>query len=120
VKQVDNTVEIIPPRRDAQGRWLHGTPSPDPSGCIPRDGREVLELTREGSPAAIRRLIAIVNDDKAPYGAQIAAANALLERAWGKPKQEIAVEDQGRSLEQMLIAIWAEKAQERAGCNQEG
>jgi hypothetical protein len=62
----DNTVEIIPPGRDAYGRWLRGTPSPNLSGCIPKDGREVLELAREGSPAAMRPLIAIVNDEEAP------------------------------------------------------
>jgi hypothetical protein len=106
---VDNTVEIIPPRRDAHGRWLRGTPSPNPSGCIPRDGREVLELAREGSPAAIRRLIAIVNDEEAPYGAQIAAANAVLERAFGKPRQSVEIESQGKTLELMLMAIWEEK-----------
>jgi hypothetical protein len=76
------------------------------------------------SPAAIRRLIAIVNDEEAPYGAQIAAANAVLERAWGKAKQEIAVEDQGRSPESMLIEVWEGKhaaaAQERAGGDQAG
>ena len=116
---MDNTVEIIPPRRDAYGRWLRGTPSPNPSGCIPRDGREVLELAREGSPAAIRRLIAIVNDEEAPYGAQIAAANAVLDRAFGRPKQEVTLENQGRTLEDMLKELWAEhhaqQAQERAG-----
>ena len=120
-----NTVEIIPPRRDAHGRWLRGTPSPNPSGCIPRDGREVLELAREGSFAAIRRLIAIVNDEEAPYGAQIAAANAVLERAWGKTKNETEVSDPGQTLEQLLTAIWDEKRarqaeHERAGGDQEG
>ena len=121
---MDNTVEIIPPRRGACGRWLRGTPSPNPSGCIPRDGREVLELAREGSPAAMRRLIAIVNDEQAPYGAQIAAAMAVLDRAFGKPKQEVSVENQGRSLEEMLRAIHAareaEKAQERGESKQAG
>ena len=118
---MDNTVEIIPPRRDANGRWLRGTPSPNPSGCIPRDGREVLELAREGSPAAIRRLVAIVNDEEAPYGAQIAAASAVLERAFGKPKQEVSVENEGRTLEDMLNEMWAAKqTQERGEGDQEG
>jgi len=76
---------------------------------------------REGSPAAIRGLIAIVNDEEAPYGAQIAAANAVLERAFGKPKQEVSVENQGRRLEDYLLEIWAAKqTQERAEGDQEG
>ena len=66
----------------------------------------------------MRRLIAIVNDEEAPYGAQIAAANAVLDRAFGQPKQELTVEQQGRSLEDILRALYekreAEKAQERA------
>jgi hypothetical protein len=84
-----------------------------------------LELAREGSPAAIRRLIAIVNDEEAPYGAQIAAASAVLERAWGKPRQSLEIESQGKTLEQMLISIWEEKhaseaEQERAEGDQAG
>jgi hypothetical protein len=57
----------------------------------------------------MRRLIAIVNDEDAPYGAQIAATNAVLDRAFGKPKHEIQASDQGATLEQMLLAIWEEK-----------
>jgi len=112
-------MEVLPPRRDAYGRWLRGTPSPNPSGCIPKAGREVLELAREGSLAAMRRLIAIVNEEGAPYGAQIAAAMAVLDRAWGKSRVSLEVEDKGQTLEQMLTAIWAareaEEALERAG-----
>lgn len=104
-----NTVEIIPPRRDAYGRWLRGTPSPNPSGCIPRDGREVLELAREGSLAAMRRLITIVDDPEAPYAAQIAAALAVLDRGFGKAKNSIEIEEKGKSLEAMLREIWAAK-----------
>ncbi len=109
-----NTIEVLPPRRDAYGRWLRGTPSPNPSGCIPRDGREVLELAREGSLAAMRRLIAIVDDPEAPYAAQIAAAVHVLDRAWGKAKQSVEVEQQGRSLEQILYAIIAAREAEEA------
>lgn len=109
---MDNTVEIIPPRRDAYGRWMRGTPSPNPSGCIPRDGREVLELAREGSLPAMRRLIAIVDDPEAPYAAQIAAAVHVLDRAWGKAKQVVDVEDQGKTLEQILMAIAAARRAE--------
>ena len=106
-------MEVLPPRRDAYGRWLRGTPSPNPTGCIPRDGREVLELAREGSLAAMRRLIAIVDDPEAPYAAQIAAANAVLDRAWGKAKQEMSVEDNGATLEQLLMAVHAAREAEQ-------
>ena len=115
---MDNTVEIIPPRRDAYGRWLRGTPSPNPSGCIPRDGREVLELAREGSLAAMRRLIAIVDDPEAPYAAQIAASVHILNRAFGTPKIATESGERGRSLEEILCELHekreAKQAQERA------
>jgi hypothetical protein len=106
-------MEVLPPRRDVYGRWLRGTPSPNPTGCIPREGREVLELAREGSPAAMRRLIAIVDDPEAPYAAQIAAANAVLDRAWGRAKQEVSVEDKGATLEQLLMELHAAREAEQ-------
>ena len=55
---------------------------------------------------------------------RLAAVSIILDRAWGKPKQSVAVEDQGATLEQMLMAIWEGKhaaaAQERVGGDQEG
>jgi hypothetical protein len=45
------------------------------------EGREVLELAREGSLAAMRRLIAIVDDPDAPYAArETEKAQELAER----------------------------------------
>ena len=107
-------MEVLPPRRDAYGRWLRGTPSPNPSGCIPRDGREVLELAREGSPAAMRRLITIVDDPEAPYAAQIAAAVHVLDRAFGRPKQAVDIETTGKTLEQLLEAVYEARRAEKA------
>ena len=55
----------------------------------PKAVLEVVELARTYTPAAIARLGAIVDDDKAPPAAQVAASIALLERGWGKPVQPI-------------------------------
>ena len=36
-----------------------------------------------------------MNDAEASWPARVLAANSLLDRAWGKPKQAVAVRDQG-------------------------
>ena len=71
---------------------------------------EVLELAREASPMAIATLRRIAGDEKAPHAAQVTAAVALLDRAWGKPAQSLALAVT-RPLEEMtdaeLLAIAA-------------
>jgi hypothetical protein len=62
----------------------------------------------------MRRLIAIVDDPEAPYSAHIAAASAVLDRAWGKAKQSVEIDQQGKTLEQMLLAIAAAREAEQA------
>ena len=48
------------------------------------------ELARQKSPEAITTLASIMNDEKAPPVARVAAANALLDRGYGKPTQPIS------------------------------
>jgi hypothetical protein len=48
---------------------------------------DVQELAREKSPEAITTLANIMRDAKAPPAARVAAANALLDRGYGKPTQ---------------------------------
>jgi hypothetical protein len=50
----------------------------------------VQELARQQSPQAINTLVAIMGDEKAPPAARVAAANALLDRGYGKPTQPIS------------------------------
>jgi hypothetical protein len=57
-------------------------------GGRPKAEREVTELARDGSPRAIGRLIELVESED-PRAA-IAAANAVLDRAYGKPTQPIS------------------------------
>jgi hypothetical protein len=45
---------------------------------------------RQKSPEAIDTLSDIMRDEKAPPGARVAAANALLDRGFGKPTQPIS------------------------------
>ena len=51
---------------------------------------DVQELARQQSPQAIDALAKIMSDEKAPPAARVAAANALLDRGYGKPTQPIS------------------------------
>lgn len=60
-------------------------------GGRPKAEREVLELARDGSARAIGRLVELVESDDPRVA--IMAANAVLDRAWGKPTQPICGDD---------------------------
>jgi hypothetical protein len=59
-------------------------------GGRPKVLGDVQELAREQSPQAINTLSKIMNDEKTPPAARVAAANALLDRGYGKPTQPIS------------------------------
>jgi hypothetical protein len=119
---VGSTVEILPPQRDTNGRWLRGSRSPN-AGGLSREKRELIDLARERSPAALDKIFAIMNDETVPPAVQLAAAGMIIDRGYGRAKAEVSVENQGATLEQMLMAIWKDKhavaAQERTGRDQE-
>jgi hypothetical protein len=56
-------------------------------GGRPRELVGVRELARQQGPKAIETLTAIMDDEKAPPNARTAAANALLDRGFGRPEQ---------------------------------
>jgi hypothetical protein len=51
---------------------------------LPEDVKHVRERAREVTDEAIDALVAVMRDKKATPAARIAAANALLDRGWGK------------------------------------
>src|SRR6187401_2984000 len=59
-------------------------------GGRPKVLGDVQELARQKSPEAINTLSNIMHDQKAPPAARVAAANALLDRGYGKPTQPIS------------------------------
>jgi hypothetical protein len=71
-----------------RGRPFQPGQSGNPSGRPKRD-RDIEALAREYTEAALRTLAEICADPKAPPAARVAAANALLDRAWGKPRQPL-------------------------------
>lgn len=57
-------------------------------GGRPKGEKEVIELARDASPRAIGRLIELIENEDARTA--IAAANSVLDRAFGKPTQPLA------------------------------
>ena len=62
-------------------------------GGRPKALKDVEEAARAHSEEAIVALAAICKNKDAPEAARVAAANALLDRAWGKPRQTIEPTD---------------------------
>ncbi|MBR1167262.1 hypothetical protein [Bradyrhizobium liaoningense] len=54
---------------------------------------EIKSLARTHTNLAIKTLVQIMRDKDAPAHARVMAANAILDRGWGKPLQPIVSED---------------------------
>ena len=62
------------------------------------------ELARSHTTDAIKTLVAAMNSDSAPWATRIAAANAILDRGWGKPKETVGLRAGGPTLEEIILA----------------
>ena len=62
-------------------------------GGRPKGLRDVRDLARQHTAAAISRLFVILESGQSEQ-AQIMAANSLLDRGWGRPTQPIAGDDE--------------------------
>lgn len=87
-----------------------GTPfekgkSGNPSGR-PKIPAEVRKLARALSVEAIETHAAIMRDAEAPPAARGASANAILDRAYGKPAQAITGEDGEGPVELSLMVAF--------------
>lgn len=69
--------------------WAPGR-SGNPGGR-PRAVVEVRDLARSCTEAAVRTLVEVMTNPKAPAAARVAAAVAVLDRGWGRPQQAVAV-----------------------------
>jgi hypothetical protein len=58
-------------------------------GGRPKVVAEVKELARAHTEEAIQTLVSIMNNPKSAPAARVSAANALLDRGYGKPPQHI-------------------------------
>lgn len=55
---------------------------------------EIRSLARGHTDKAIQALAGIMNSAKAPAAARVSAAQAILDRGWGKPTQPISGDDE--------------------------
>jgi hypothetical protein len=96
--------------RNRDGRFKKGQ-SGNPGGR-PKIFTEVKEAAREHTEAAIETLVAVMNNEEATAAARVAAANAILDRGWGKPESHTNVAHHNKPLRELtddeLYAIIAE------------
>ena len=96
--------------RNRDGRFKKGQ-SGNPGGR-PKIFTEVKQAAREHTEAAIAALVGVVNNEEATAAARVAAANAILDRGWGKPESHTNVAHHNKPLRELtddeLYAIIAE------------
>jgi hypothetical protein len=64
-----------PLKRVGNPNWIKGGASPKP----------IAMLARMHAPTAIKTLVAICKDEKAPQSARVSASQAILDRGYGRP-----------------------------------
>ncbi len=75
------------PMRDARGHWLPGR-SANPGGR-PAASYRISDLAKTHSADMLTVLVEVAKDTTAPPSARVAAAEAVLSRAHGKPVQAL-------------------------------
>lgn len=73
------------PRGKSFAKGKSGNPGGRPK--LPEDVKHVRELARQYTASAVSALVEVLESDSA--AGKVAAANALLDRGWGKPEQAI-------------------------------
>jgi hypothetical protein len=94
-------VKAVPPNTRGNPNWVKGV-SGNPGGR-PRAVVEVAELARLETTASIRALVRVRDSEASPPAAVVAAATALLDRAWGRPVQSVTSPDGPNA----LLLHWA-------------
>lgn len=56
---------------------------------------QIKSLARSHTETAVNTLVGIMNQSEAPAAARVTAAQALLDRGWGKPTQPLSGDDEG-------------------------
>jgi hypothetical protein len=88
-------------------------------GRFNRERFDLLKLFRDKAPDAAKVLYDLMMDEAAGPAVRMACAVHWLDRAFGKPRQSVEVEQQGRSLEQILEAIAEAREAEAQGARGE-
>lgn len=65
---------------------------------MPKAVTEIRSLARSHTQTALRVLVAVMRNTKATPPARVAAANAILDRGWGKPTQSLSNDESALEL----------------------
>ncbi len=66
---------------------------------------EIRSLARSHTETALNTLVGIMRQDAAPAAARVAAAQALLDRGWGKATQPISGDDDGDPIRMIVTGV---------------
>lgn len=117
--QDDDTAILPPATRDAKGRLLPGQRSINPNGRPPAI-KDIKDAAKAHTRAALNTLISVMNNLDAPAASRVTAAEAILNRGWGRPMQNIEarvdVTDLGTTAASVLMELTrAAKEAKQAG-----
>ncbi len=98
-------------KRDSAGKFLKGS-SPNALGR-PKSDKTIRDLARVHTKDALKTLSEIVKNKKASDTARVSAANALLDRGWGKAPQYTENVNLGMSYTEYLEQITKEENEEQ-------
>ena len=62
---------------------------------MPRAVTEIRSLARSYTRTAIKVLVGVMSSENATHAARVAAANAILDRGWGKAPQSVETAGNG-------------------------
>jgi len=76
-----------------------------PKGSPNKATASIRDAAQAYTEDALRTLVEVMNDKEQPGPARVGAANAILDRGYGKPKQEVDGSLTGEMMLQILTGV---------------
>ena len=76
-----------------------------PKGSPNKATASIRDAAQAYTEDALRTLVEVMNDKEQPGPARVGAANAILDRGYGKPKQEVDGNLTGEMMLQILTGV---------------